>query len=183
MFRVSKDSPIYYVTSVTHNRLPIFKTPRLSELLCEALNEARQSAQLLLLAYVIIPDHFHALVGSGRKPSEVLRYLNGIAAHRIIGFLREFGFESSLQKLRHASVAREHKYSLWDHHPNVKLITTENGLMVKANYIHLNPVRARLVERAEDYRFSSVRCCSADLWRKNPSLLISIKSPGMQREA
>lgn len=132
MFRVSKDSPIYYVTSVTHNRLPVFKTPRLSELLCEALKEARQSAQLLLLAYVIMPDHFHALIGSGRKPSEVLCYLNGISAHRIIGFLREFGFESSLQKLRQPGGAREHKYSLWDHHPNVKLITTENLVMEKA---------------------------------------------------
>jgi putative transposase len=30
--------------------------------------------------------------------------------------------------------------------------------MQKVNYIHLNPVRAGLVERAEDYRWSSARC-------------------------
>ena len=30
--------------------------------------------------------------------------------------------------------------------------------MQKVNYIHLNPVRAGLVARAEDYRWSSARC-------------------------
>ncbi|HEY5884010.1 MAG TPA: hypothetical protein VIT88_04950 [Pyrinomonadaceae bacterium] len=35
--------------------------------------------------------------------------------------------------------------------------------MQKVHYIHNNPVRAGLVERAEDYRWSSVRC-----WNKNP---------------
>jgi len=30
--------------------------------------------------------------------------------------------------------------------------------MQKVNYIHLNPLRACMVERAEDYRWSSARC-------------------------
>jgi putative transposase len=121
------------------------------------------SPSLLIFAYVIMPDHFNTLVGSQRKPSEVLRYVNGISGHRIIECLKESQSELSLAKLRQASGPRDHTYSLWDHHPNLKLITTENGLMEKANYIHLNPVRAGLVERAEDYRFSSVRC-----WQRRP---------------
>jgi len=36
-------------------------------------------------------------------------------------------------------------------------------LIEKANYIHQNPVRAGLVERAEDYRWSSIRC-----WQRGP---------------
>ena len=36
-------------------------------------------------------------------------------------------------------------------------------MMQKVNYIHQNPVRAGLVEKAEDYRFSSAR-----LWRGYP---------------
>ncbi|MEP6911932.1 MAG: transposase [bacterium] len=163
MFRISKNSPVHFITSVPHNRLPVFKTTRLKEVMCEALKEARNSADLLIFAYVIMPDHLHALIGSPRKPSEVLRYVNGISAHRIIEYLKESRSEASLAKLRQASGPREYKYSLWDHHPNLKLITTENGLIEKANYIHLNPVRAELVERAEDYRFSSVRC-----WQRRP---------------
>ena len=163
MFRISKDSPVYYLTSVANNRLPVFQTDKLKNLMCDALDEARNSAHLLIFAYVIMPDHLHALIGSERKPSQVLRYINGISGHRIINFLKEKGFESSLQKLKREDGARQYKYSLWDHHPNLKLISTENGLMEKANYIHQNPVRAGLVERAEDYRWSSVRC-----WQRKP---------------
>jgi len=35
--------------------------------------------------------------------------------------------------------------------------------MQRVNYTHQNPVRAGLVENAEDYRYSSVR-----LWNKRP---------------
>ena len=163
MFRISKDSPVHYITSVPHNRLPVFRTTKLKEVMCEALKEARRSASLLIFAYVIMPDHLHALIGSQRRPSEVLRYINGISARRIISFLQEFEFQSSLQKLRQSTGPRQYKHSHWDHHPNLKLITTENGLIEKANYIHMNPVRAGLVERPEDYRFSSVRC-----WQRRP---------------
>ena len=43
MFRISKDSPVHYITSVTHNRLPIFRKTKLKEVMCKALNEARNS--------------------------------------------------------------------------------------------------------------------------------------------
>lgn len=158
MFRISKDSPVYYLTSVTNNHLPVFQTAKLKDLVCDALKEVRKSAGLLLFAYVILPDHLHALIGSDRKPSEVTRFVNGITGRRVIDFLKEPKYERSLLKLRHAKGARDYQYSLWNHHPNLKLISTEKGLIEKANYIHLNQVRAGLVERAQDYRWSSIRC-------------------------
>jgi len=131
--------------------------------MCDALNEARKSAKLLLFAYVVMPDHLHALIGSNRKPSEVTRFVNGIAGRRVIDFLKDPKYEASLRKLRRATGVRDYQYSLWNHHPNLKLISTENGLIEKANYIHENPVRAGLVERAQDYRWSSIRC-----WMRKP---------------
>ena len=163
MFRISKDSPVYYLTCVTHDRLPVFQGARLKDIVCKALNEARTSAQLLIFAYVVMPDHLHALIGSERNPREVLRYVNGISSRRVIDFLKEKRYEASLNKLRHETLQRDYKFSLWDHHPNLKLITTENSFMEKVNYIHKNPVRAGLVERAEDYRWSSIRC-----WQRKP---------------
>lgn len=112
MFRISKDSPIYYLTSVANNRLPVFQTEKLKQLMCGALDEARISASLLLFAYVIMKDHIHALIGSQRKPSEVLRYVNGIASRRVINFLKEAGHESSLAKLKHSAGPHRYKYSL-----------------------------------------------------------------------
>jgi hypothetical protein len=42
-------------------------------------------------------------------------------------------------------------------------IFSEDMFMQKVNYIHQNPVRAGLVEKAEDYRWSSVRW-----WKRCP---------------
>ncbi|MEP6819580.1 MAG: transposase [bacterium] len=183
MFRVSKDSPVHYLTSVAHDRLPVFQTARLKELVCKALNEARTSASFLIFAYVIMPDHLHMLIGSDRKPSEVLRYVNGITGRRVINFLKEKGLESSLQKLERSDGPREHRYSLWDHHPNLKLITTETGLIEKATYVHNNPVRAGLVERANTIggRVHVIGCESHS--KMNRCWLILIKSNGIDREA
>jgi putative transposase len=159
--RVSKDTPFYYLTSVTNNRLPVFRTDKFKEITADALDEARKSADILIFAYVIMPDHYHLITDSSRKPSEVLRYLNGITARRIINYLKENNLTSSLDKLKQETKKREYKYSLWEHHPNAFSLNTEATLMQKVNYIHQNPVRGGLAEMAEDYLYSSAR-----IWRR-----------------
>jgi putative transposase len=168
MFRISKDSPAYYVTSVAKDRLPVFPTTTVKNIACSALDEARRSAGFLLLAYVLMTDHLHAIIGSELKPSKVLQYVNGIVAHRVIGFLKSNGHELSLKKLRHAKKDREYQYSLWDHHPQAKVLTGEDVVLQKVNYVHQNPVRAGLVKRAEDYLWSSVRCWAGTLREDEP---------------
>lgn len=130
----------------------------MKDLVCSALDEARTSAGLFLFAYVIMPDHFHILLRAERKPSECLRFINGISSHRVIEFLKKGGYDSSLEKLRRQRGRNGHRYSLWDHHPNLKSITDEGVFMQKVNYIHQNPVRAGLVQDAKSYRWSSIRC-------------------------
>ena len=87
---------------------------------------------------------------------------------------------SFCKSVRPGDGPRQHKYSLWDHHPNLKLVTTENGLMEEANHIHNNPVRAGLVDRAEDYRWSSVRCWLGKPLEDEP-LLVDIDQIGWHK--
>ena len=156
MFQVSITTPAHYLTSVAHNRLPVFQSNKLKEVVCGALNEARDSAGILILAYVIMPDHIHLITG-GRSISESLRFTNGITAKRVIDYLKEQNFESSLAKLRIQVRERKHKHSLFQRHPNAFEIFGEDTMMQKVNYVHLNPVRAGLVEHADDYLYSSAR--------------------------
>ena len=110
-----------------------------------------------------MPDHLQLITDGARQISDVLRYTNGITAKRVIDYLKENNFTSSLLKLRQETKSRNYKHSLFEHHPNAFAITSEATFMQKVNYIHQNPVRAGLVEKAEDYKFSSVR-----IWRGNP---------------
>lgn len=96
--------------------------------------------------------------------SETLRYLNGVSARRVIGYLKENGFEESLLKLRTENKDRGYKYSLWEHHSNTFDIKTEDVLMQKVHYIHRNPIKDGLCDLSEDYRWSSSR-----FWKGCPS--------------
>ena len=160
---ISRDNPYLYITAVTHNRLPVFRTDTFKHLLCSALCDARVSGEFKIFAYVIMPEHMHLLTDGGHRPRKVLKFANGVSANKIIKYLKQEKFQSSLEKLRHATQAKKYQYSLWEHHSNVFSIITEAMFMEKVNYIHMNPVRSGAVERPEDYVWSSVR-----FWRGTP---------------
>jgi len=165
---ISRDSPCYYLTSVTRNRLPVFRSDEIKLITCAALDEARRSGGFALYAYVIMLDHLHIITDSVLKPSQTLQFINGIASRRIIGYLKEHNYESSLKKLRHQTRARQYNHSLWDHHPDARLLLTEEMLMQRVHYTHQNPVRAGLVEKPKDYRWSSIRCWTGNVLEDEP---------------
>jgi REP-associated tyrosine transposase len=156
-FQISRDSQALYITIVAKERLPVFQTDAIKLVTCQALDEARNSGGFLLFAYVIMPDHLHLLTDCPETSADVLRRVKGLTARRVIDYLKEQNFQSSLAKLRHEQWKRKHSYSLWQQEKNVFSIFGEVMFMQKVNYIHLNPVRAGLVERAVDYRWSSAR--------------------------
>jgi REP-associated tyrosine transposase len=163
MYTITPASPAYFLTSVAKDRLPVFGKDELKEVACKALNEARISGGFLIFAYVIMPDHLHLVTNGEKEPGVMLRFTNGIVARRCIDYLKEKGYLVSLAKLRHQLYRDGSRYSLWEHHPNVRKLTSEGMLMQRVNYTHENPVRAGLVKRAEDYRHSSAR-----IWKNCP---------------
>jgi REP element-mobilizing transposase RayT len=118
-----------------------------------------------------MPDHIHVITDSALRPSKTLQFINGITARRIINYLKEHDYQESLRKLRHEIRPRSYRYSLWDHHPDARLLLTEEMLMQRVHYTHQNPVRAKLVERAEDYRWSSIRCWNKKSLPDEPLLM------------
>ena len=163
-FRISIDTPSLFITGVAKDRLPVFRTDKVKQLTCAAIDEARTSCGFLLFAYVIMLDHVHLLTDAPRKPSEVLQYIKGIVGHRLIDYLKKQNYESSLLKLRHEDWKRNHRFSLWQHDSDVFSVTSELKFMEKVNYIHMNPVRAEMVRQAQDYRWSSARW-----WNRTPT--------------
>ena len=156
-FLISQDSPVPYITVVTKDRLPVFRTDQMKEVLCRAIDEARKSAGFLLFAYVIMIDHMHLLTSRPSTTSDVLRVLKGLTARRVIDYLKVNNYLSSLAKLAHQERERNYRHSLWQTEKNVLPIFSEGMFTEKLNYIHQNPVRARLVEQATDYLWSSAR--------------------------
>jgi putative transposase len=162
-FQISRDSQALYITVVTNHRLPVFRTDAIKSVVCKGLDEARQSGGFLIFAYVIMPDHLHLLTDQPKTSADVLRRVKGITARKVIDYLKDNDYQSSLRKLQHEEWKRKHNYSLWQQEKNVFSIFSEAMFMQKVNYIHNNPVRAGLVDRSTDYRWSSAR-----IWRRIP---------------
>jgi putative transposase len=163
-FHLSRDSQALYITVVAKDRLPVFKSDAIKSVTCHAIDEARKSGNFLIFAYVIMSDHLHLLTDCPEMSADVLRRIKGVTARRVIDYLKEQGFQTSLGKLRHEEWKRKHSYSLWQQEKNVLSIFSEGMFMQKVNYIHQNPVRADLVDRPMDYHWSSAR-----IWQRVPT--------------
>ena len=118
-FQISRDSPALYLTLVTKDRLPVFRSDAIKALVCQAIDEARKSGNFLPLAYVIMLDHLHLITDCPSSSADVLRYIKGIIGRRVIDYLKEGSFQSSLAKLRHAEWKRKHEHSVWQQEKNV----------------------------------------------------------------
>ncbi len=162
-FQISRDSQALFITVVAKDRLPVFRTEAVKLVTCRAIDEARQTGGFLLFAFVIMPDHLHLLTDCPRTSADVLRRIKGLIGRRVIDYLKEHDYQSSLSKLRHQEWKRKHTYSLWQQEKNVMSIFSEGMFMQKVNYIHLNPVRADMASRPMDYRWSSAR-----IWQREP---------------
>jgi putative transposase len=110
----------------------------IAELMVETLLGYRDRGVYLLHAFVIMPDHIHLLLTPNTTTSleKAVQFIKGGSSHRI-GKLR--GSKSEIWQVGF------HDWTVRD----------GGDWNAKAEYIHLNPVRARLVERAEDWPYSS----------------------------
>jgi len=157
MFRISKDNPAFYLTAVTKDRLPIFRTDELAQIMCNGLGQARLSGKFVIFAYVVMLDHIHLVTDSKADSKDILRFVKGIASRRIIDYLKDTGHADSLEKLRVQHRSDGSDYAVWQRHPNTRLLWSEQMLWQRIQYTHLNPVRAGFVDHPNDWRWSSAR--------------------------
>lgn len=155
--KVSKDTQAYYLTAVTKDRLPIFRTEVFARIVCNAINESRSKHGFLIFAYVIMLDHLHLVTDSKFKPSEIQRLINGIVGKRILDYLKANNLADSLTKLKIDQRSDGSQYTVWQRHPDTRLLWNEEMLWQRIQYTHLNPVRSGSVDHPNDWKWSSAR--------------------------
>ncbi|MBA3243391.1 MAG: transposase [Acidobacteria bacterium] len=143
---------LHFVTGSLHRRAPVFT----QEVCCRAFLDVcaalREEWPCKLVAYVLMPDHFHLIVNprDGRI-KELAGALKSLSAKHIIKTARGFHF-SRVKPDADGSI-----HQVWQE--SFKDLPLWSPWMVwqKINYIHANPLKARLVVSTRDYRWSSYR--------------------------
>ncbi len=129
------DGSIYFITtSVSQETRPFGEDE--AGIVQEIILDSASRKEITLYAYVIMPSHIHVLI----KPinlsiSKVVQLIKGRASRKI------------------------NKGTFWQKGFFDLAILTDERFR-KFNYIHFyNPVKRGLVEKAEDYKYSSAREC------------------------
>ena len=127
---------MFFVTTVTWQRTPLFRSPRVTELMMNVLEHYHNQKKYELHEFVVMPDHLHLLLTPAPEISleRGVQLIKGGFSHRLGKAKRGLTWQESFTNHR---IRGEWDYA---HH---------------AEYIRMNPVRARLVGRPELYPYSS----------------------------
>ena len=138
---------LHFVTGNFLNRVPVFVEPDCCHAFVEQLRVLDERWPSKLIAYVLMPDHFH-LISNPRdgRIIEFCRDLKSAAAKEIVRSTQRFQFHKTLEGNQ-----------VWQE--SFKAMPLWSGWMIsqKIAYVHANPVKARLVRSAADYYWSSFR--------------------------
>jgi REP-associated tyrosine transposase len=128
----------YVVTSSTYQKRRLFQSETLSNSFVACLFEYRDKRKYLLHAYVVMPDHFHLLITPGEEMTleRCMQFIKG-------GFSHRAKFEMGRQ------------FEIWQRGFTDRRIRDRSEYVAYTKYIHLNPVRARLVALESEYMLSS----------------------------
>ena len=132
--RVSIPGQVYFITTVTHEREPLFRNFAHARLAIGELRRLNDCALVTSLAWVVMPDHLHWLLALGHSHSIsiVAKMLKGRTATAI-----------NRGSARRGAVWQRAYY---DH-----ALRRDEDLAGVARYIVANPLRAGLVKKLGDY--------------------------------
>lgn len=146
----------YFVTSTIVAWLPVFTTAARCDIIIEALEYCRAHKALRITAWVILDNHFHAILAAPDLPRVMAdfkrhtarRLIEQLEAERCEWLLRRFAEERATHKT-------ESTYQVWQEGFHPQAITSDEMMQQKREYVHLNPVKRGLVRAPEHWRYSS----------------------------
>ena len=137
--RIEYCGALYHVTSRGNERKPIFWEDRDREVFLDILTKVNEKYNWLCHAYCLMNNHYHIIIETPEgNLSKGIRQLNGVYTQTLN------------KKYRRVGHIFQGRY-------NAILIQKENHLLEVSRYVVLNPVRANLAERLEEWKWSSYR--------------------------
>lgn len=136
--RVSVPGYPYHVIQRGNNRQRIFTSDGDRETMRELLDENARRFDVAIHAYVLMDNHFHLLLTPNADDS-LPKMMQAVGRTYV----------------RYFNDVHKRSGTLWEGRYKSALVQTERYLLACMVYLDLNPVRAGLVSRAQDYPWSS----------------------------
>jgi putative transposase len=135
---------VYHVLNRANGRLPLFEKDGDYEAFERVLREARDYCDVPLLAYCVMPNHWHLIVRP-RADGDLSRFVGWLT----LTHTQRWHAHYHAVGLGHLYQGRFKSFPVQE----------DDHLVTVCRYVERNPLRAGLVRRAEDWRWGS-------LWRR-----------------
>ncbi|HOW52925.1 MAG TPA: transposase [bacterium] len=135
--RIEYPGALYHVINRGHRKEKIFRRIADREVFLEKLIAARRKFGIIVHAYCLMDNHFHLLIETPN--ANLARAMHTFHASYANWFRVKYQLVGSVFQGRYKAV----------------LVERDDYLVRLSAYIHLNPVRARLVDEPEEHRWSS----------------------------
>ena len=145
--------------------MDVFTRPVYKRIIVESLKYCQTNKGLEIYAWVLMTNHLHMIAGTHDSVliGDVLRDFKKFTSKNIVKAIEENEHESRKEWLmdrcwfRGANDSKIKNYKFWQDGSYVETIYSYEFYKEKLNYIHMNPVRQEIVERPEEYLYSSAR--------------------------
>ncbi|HZV69040.1 MAG TPA: hypothetical protein VFG10_05825 [Saprospiraceae bacterium] len=161
--KIENPSGTYFLTFQVIDWVDIFTRKIYRDIVLGSLEYCRKEKGLYVWGFVLMSNHMHAILSAknGNLP-DVIRDFKRFTATKIIKAISseiESRKDWMLKRFEFASQknVRSSDHQFWTHENHPVEIISHDFLMQKLMYIHLNPVRAGLVEKPEEWLYSSAR--------------------------
>ncbi len=164
-YKVRDQDRPYFITFAVVEWVDVFTRQQYKDLIIDSLKFCQKEKGLILYAWCLMTNHIHLIVGrKGEDNIECIirdfkKYTSVHICRAIesnVSESRKFWMLNLFQQA--ALVSKKHqKYKFWqnEYHP-VELFSNE-VMDQKLEYVHNNPVKEGIVEKPEDYLYSSAR--------------------------
>lgn len=151
----------HYITATVVDWIDIFTRQTYRDSIIESLDYCIKNKGMILYGYVIMSNHIHLIIQSeDGKLSDLIRDFKKFTAKNILDKIQavpESRKEWMLERFKLAAEkhTRNKNYQFWQYGNHAEEIYSNKFMLSKLDYIHLNPVRAGLVEKVSHYIYSS----------------------------
>jgi REP element-mobilizing transposase RayT len=160
-YKIRDQTLPHFITATVIDWVDIFTRKNYRDTVIECLDYCIAKKAMLLYGYVIMSNHIHLVVqSSDGELSDLLRDFKKFTATKILEKTKaepESRRKWMLDRFKLAteSHSRNKNYQFWQYGNHPEEIFNNKFMCSKLDYIHLNPVRAGIVEKASHYVYSS----------------------------
>ena len=150
----------FFVTTTVVEFLNVFYDETACELLIKNIKYYQKKYNFVILGYVIMPSHFHWIVEVNKSHgtiSDIMRDIKKYSAWDIMDYVSKRKNEYDKVFIESSNRYTDQKRKFWKPRFYDEVIRNEKMFWSKLHYIHNNPVKAGLVTKPEDFRYSSTR--------------------------